>query len=73
MNNVNPFTWGFNDYDSFESYSTQFNATYKDVPNNVYDKTEEEAFFNEDPTSSSPNIASVCHMDSTCDSGSAII
>ena len=30
MNKVNPFTWGYDEFDRFESIPNQFNATYKD-------------------------------------------
>lgn len=29
MNKVNPFTWGYDEFDRFESIPNQFNATYK--------------------------------------------
>lgn len=44
MNRVNPFTWGYDEFDRFESIPNQFNATYKEVPDNVFDKTEREVF-----------------------------
>lgn len=73
MSSVNPFAWEYYGENGFESLSTYLNATYKDVPNEVYEKTEKEIFFNEDPSSATPNIASVCDMDSICDSDLAIV
>lgn len=73
MNKVNPFTWGYDEYDRFESIQNQFNATYKDVPNNVFDKTEREVFFSEVNSLATPNIAEVCDMDSICDANLAIV
>lgn len=66
MNRVNPFTWGFDEYDMFESKQTQLNAKYKDVPDNVFDNTEAETYFHGNNTSASANIAEVCDMDSAC-------
>lgn len=73
MNRVNPFTWGYDEFDRFESIPNQFNATYREVPDNVFDKTEREVFFNEDTILVSPNIAAVCDMDSICDADLAIV